>query len=177
MFELASEGKYREACDFAARIHGMTMFEREKQLWAIAEHTNNYGFCLMNSGDYDEAKSMLTETKDIIPISELNNAILLYKVGEHEEAKSILKKMIRKEKGVNERASFINLIYDSDSKMGYEIVRNVLVYNAVVWNLVLMLVKDGESENIVYSYLKKYKGSKEENSIHDRVKKTVKDAY
>lgn len=129
---------------------------------------NNFGFCLINIGDYSGAKYILERCCDNLLISKLNMAYIHYIENNLPQSKNYLKNIVKKQLGKNEEGRFLHLtIKHPKLPIVNIIIENVSIFNVAAWNMALISCQENDDQNIVFSYLKKTFLVKENEKLID----------
>lgn len=179
LFEKTRKRDFDHALKSANKIDSLTMkYRLEDESYSVGKNTtyyNNFAFCLINVGVYDEAKKVFLKLQNSYLVSKLNLSYLLLLEDKWEEAKKNLKKILKKYSNENENIGFLHLgIIHSDITEKNKIVEDVKLLNVVAWNLALICAQHNKEASIAYSFLKKAKPlSNNEKIIHMRVKNWI----
>lgn len=169
LYKLLSERQYDAATEVAKNIHLKSLRLKEDKLWGRKDKYNNFAYCLMNIGNFDEALPILEQTKDALLVSQLNIAYMLFMQNKYEEAKSYLKKIVRKKAGINQGSYYLHLTINHPLlEHGDKQVVNMSPYNVACWNMALISAQERAEMSTVMSFLKKIDSASKNSIIHKR---------
>jgi hypothetical protein len=170
LYDNVAGRNFDRAIEIGHRIWGLqTQFEEGGVTYRVHSY-NNFGFCLMNINKIDDAIKIFEKLSDKFLISMVNLAYACYLKKQMEEARRWLIKIIRKQLGRDQMASFIHLCLDHPNlPLSNRIAEDVTINNVAAWNLALINSQEKRDRTIIYSYLKKVSASGNELLYHRRV--------
>ncbi len=159
----------------AEMIHFLDLKYKGEKVITGASSYNNYGFCLINTGDVVKARKIFAEIESKFAISRCNMAFLNIREDKYEEAKKVLKSIIKSKTFRDEIANFMHLaIIHPKLPLRHCIIEEVSLFNVACWNLALLISSSDSEISGAYAVLKLAKLSSHERLIHDRVANWVK---
>jgi len=175
LFNEVKQRNFSNAVKYAESIMFLnsTLYPNRKVSFYI-DDMNNYAFCLININLLSDAKRHLSNIQDKYLISRINLAFLNFFGKNDHDGRQILNKVVKKELGKNEKASFLHLTL-LHPKLAIEnvIVEDVCLFNVACWNLALINAYCKRSEPAVFSFLKKVHLTAQEAFIDKRVRSWI----
>ena len=174
LYNMTIERNFEEAIIHAKRILSMNTIIRKDSIGINIEALNNYGFCLINTGEYEKAQKEFESVKEKYLLSNINLAFVHVCKKEFNIARNILKKLFRKNIGKDHEAAILHLaICHPQITPKNIIVEDVNIFNVIAWNLALICSLLNENEGIINQYLNKVTVFKNERLIDKRVRNWI----
>ncbi|MCE5316115.1 MAG: AAA family ATPase [Parachlamydia sp.] len=171
MVEAVSRRDFERGVGLAQSVWALGCRFQENEIMVSPEAFNNFGFCLIHTSTIAKAREVFERCTPILLISSLNLAYTWYLEKNFEEARSLLKKIVRRQLGRDHTARFMHLAIDHPLlALENRIIENVSLHNVACWNMALINAQDGKDSSMIYSCLKKTALNRAEELIDRRVK-------
>jgi len=147
---------------------------KEKAVMGRINDANNYAFCLINIKSLEKAEEQLEECRNTMLISKINFAYCLFLAGKSPEARNILRHIVKKKNGIDEKAAFMHLaINETSLENKHRLIESVILFNVAAWNIALISCQEGRDPSATFSYLKQVKPKNDDHLIDRRVRNWI----